>query len=421
MDVLTMKELLETGVHFGHRTRKWNPKMARYIFTERKGIHIIDLEQTVDLFRKAYYFVQDNAANGGEVVFVGTKKQVQATIAEEAQRCGAHYVNRRWLGGTLTNFGTIKLSIDRMKKMEAMIEDGTVDHMPNKEASRLRRRLAKLQRNLDGLRHMEKKPSVMFVIDPDSETIAVHEANLSGIPVIAIVDTNCDPDPIDFLIPGNDDAIKATKLITARIADAVLEGREGRQDAPEASATTQEDAKAEEDKPEDGEVVATEQEQVVEDAADVAVSEGGAAEVEEETADEVEEDKPEDEEAVATEQEQAVEDAADVSEEAVEAEEETADEVEENKPEDEEVVATEQEQAVEDAADVSEEAAEVEEETADEVEEDKPEDEEVVATEQEQGVAVEDAADVDVSEEAAEVEEAAGDEVEEDKEGKGNE
>ena len=394
--------------------------MARYIFTERKGIHIIDLEQTVDLFRKAYYFVQDNAANGGEVVFVGTKKQVQATIAEEAQRCGAHYVNRRWLGGTLTNFGTIKLSIDRMKKMEAMIEDGTVDHMPNKEASRLRRRLAKLQRNLDGLRHMEKKPSVMFVIDPDSETIAVHEANLSGIPVIAIVDTNCDPDPIDFLIPGNDDAIKATKLITARIADAVLEGREGRQDAPEASATTQEDAKAEEDKPEDGEVVATEQEQVVENAADVDVSEE-AAEVEEETADEVEEDKPEDEEAVATEQEQAVEDAADVSEEAVEAEEETADEVEENKPEDEEVVATEQEQAVEDAADVSEEAAEVEEETADEVEDDKPEDEEVVATEQEQGVAVEDAADVDVSEEAAEVEEAAGDEVEEDKEGKGNE
>ncbi len=230
-----MKELLETGVHFGHRTRKWNPKMARYIFTERKGIHIIDLEQTVDLFRKAYYFVRDTVANGGEVVFVGTKKQVQATIAEEAQRCGAHYVNRRWLGGTLTNFGTVKLSIERMKKMEEMIEDGTIEHMPNKEASRLRRRLAKLQRNLDGLRHLEKKPSLMFVIDPDSENIAVHEANLAGVPVIAIVDTNCDPDPIDFLIPGNDDAIKATKLITARIADAVLEGREGRQDAPEAS------------------------------------------------------------------------------------------------------------------------------------------------------------------------------------------
>jgi small subunit ribosomal protein S2 len=235
VDVLTMKELLETGVHFGHRTRKWNPKMARYIFTERKGIHIIDLEQTVDLFRKAYYSVRDTVAAGGEVVFVGTKKQVQATIAEEAQRCGAHYVNRRWLGGTLTNFGTVKLSIDKMKKMEAMIEDGTIEHMPNKEASRLRRRLAKLQRNLDGLRNMEKKPSLMYVIDPDSEAIAVHEANLAGVPVIAIVDTNCNPDPIDYLIPGNDDAIKATKLITARIADAILEGREGRQDEPEST------------------------------------------------------------------------------------------------------------------------------------------------------------------------------------------
>jgi small subunit ribosomal protein S2 len=211
--------------------------MARYIFTERKGIHIIDLEQTVDLFRKAYYSVRDSVAIGGEVVFVGTKKQVQGTIAEEAQRCGAHYVNRRWLGGTLTNFGTVKLSIDRMKKMEAMIEDGTIEHMPNKEASRLRRRLAKLQRNLDGLRHMEKPPSLMYVIDPDSEAIAVHEANLAGVPVIAIVDTNCNPDPIDFLIPGNDDAIKATKLITARIADAILEGREGRQDEPETAAT----------------------------------------------------------------------------------------------------------------------------------------------------------------------------------------
>jgi len=232
VDVLTMKELLETGVHFGHRTRKWNPKMARYIFTERKGIHIIDLEQTVDLFRKAYYSVRDSVAAGGEVVFVGTKKQVQATIADEAQRCGAHYVNQRWLGGTLTNFATIKLSIERMKKMEAMVEDGSIEHMPNKEASRMRRRLAKLQRNLDGLRNMEKKPSLMYVIDPDSETIAVHEANLAGIPVIAIVDTNCDPDPIDFLIPGNDDAIKATKLITARIADAILEGREGK-DTPE--------------------------------------------------------------------------------------------------------------------------------------------------------------------------------------------
>ena len=231
-----MKELLETGVHFGHRTRKWNPKMSRYIFTERKGIHIIDLEQTVDLFKKAYYHVRDSVSAGGEILFVGTKKQVQSTIVEEAQRCGAHYVNRRWLGGTLTNFGTIKQSIERMKKFETMIEDGTVDHMPNKEASRLRRQLAKLQRNLNGLRHLERKPDLLYVIDPDVEANAVHEANIAGIPVIAIVDTNCNPDPIDFLIPGNDDAIKATKLITARIADAVLEGREGRQDAEEPAA-----------------------------------------------------------------------------------------------------------------------------------------------------------------------------------------
>jgi len=236
VEVLTMKELLETGVHFGHRTRKWNPKMARYIFTERKGIHIIDLEQTVDLFKKAYFHVRDRVGADGEILFVGTKKQVQSTIVEEAQRCGAHYVNRRWLGGTLTNFGTIKQSIERMKKLEATIEDGTVDHMPNKEASRLRRELAKLQRNLNGLRHLQRKPDLLYVIDPDVEANAVHEANLVGIPVIAIVDTNCDPDPIDFLIPGNDDAIKATKLITARIADAVLEGREGRQDTEEASA-----------------------------------------------------------------------------------------------------------------------------------------------------------------------------------------
>ncbi|RLE34381.1 30S ribosomal protein S2, partial [Candidatus Acetothermia bacterium] len=236
MEVLTMKELLETGVHFGHRTRKWNPKMASYIFTERKGIHIIDLEQTVEMFKKAYYYVRDRAAEGAEILFVGTKKQVQATIAEEAIRCGAHYVNRRWLGGTLTNFATIKKSIARMKKLETLVEDGTVDLMPNKEASRLRRELAKLQRNLDGLRHMERVPDLLYVIDPDVEQNAVHEANIMGIPIIAIVDTNCDPDPIDFPVPGNDDAIKATKLITARIADAVLEGREGRQDEPPAPA-----------------------------------------------------------------------------------------------------------------------------------------------------------------------------------------
>jgi len=286
VDVLTMKELLETGVHFGHRTRKWNPKMARYIFTERKGIHIIDLEQTVDLFRKAYYSVRDSVAEGGEIVFVGTKKQVQGTIADEALRCGAHYVNQRWLGGTLTNFATIKLSIERMKKMEAMIEDGSIEFMPNKEASRMRRRLAKLQRNLDGLRNMDKKPSLMYVIDPDSETIAVHEANLAGIPVIAIVDTNCDPDPIDFLIPGNDDAIKATKLITSRIADAILEGREGR-DGPEtaepAAAVDATEVKADE------ETAVTEDVDATEETTEV------TAEPVEEPAEATEEEQPADE------------------------------------------------------------------------------------------------------------------------------
>ncbi len=234
-----MKELLETGVHFGHRTRKWNPKMRRYIFTERKGIHIVDLEQTVDMFRKAYFFVRDRILEGKEILFVGTKKQVQATIAEEARRCGAHYVNRRWLGGTLTNFATVQHSIKRMKDLEAMMEDGSIEHFPNKEAARIRRELAKLQRNLDGLRHLERIPDLLYVIDPDVEVNAVHEANILGIPVIAIVDTNCDPDPIDFPIPGNDDAIKATKLITSRIADAVLEGHEGRQtEAEEPSAAS---------------------------------------------------------------------------------------------------------------------------------------------------------------------------------------
>ena len=229
MEVLTMKELLETGVHFGHQTRKWNPKMARYIFTERKGIHIIDLEQTVGLFKKAYFFVRDNVGEGKEILFVGTKKQVQMTIVDEAKRCGAHYVNRRWLGGTLTNFATIKQSIKRMKDLETLMEDGSIDHFPNKEASRLRRDLAKLKRNLDGLRNLERVPDILYVIDPDVETNAIREAKILKIPVLAIVDTNCDPDPIDFPIPGNDDAIKATKLITSRIADAVLEGREGTQ------------------------------------------------------------------------------------------------------------------------------------------------------------------------------------------------
>lgn len=228
MELLTIKELLETGVHFGHRVRKWNPKMRDYIFTERKGIHIIDLEKTIRLFEEAYLSLQSTVASGANVLFVGTKRQVQETIAEEAQRCGAHYVNRRWLGGTLTNHGIIQKRIQRMKELEEMERAGVFDTMPPKEAQRWRRDLLKLQRNLEGLRTMERLPGALYVVDTMIEVNAIHEARLLGIPVVAIVDTNCDPDTIDYPIPGNDDAIKATKLITARMADAVLEGREGR-------------------------------------------------------------------------------------------------------------------------------------------------------------------------------------------------
>lgn len=227
MELLTIKELLETGVHFGHRVRKWNPKMKPFIFTERKGIHIIDLEKTIKYFTEAYYFVQERLAQGNEILFVGTKRQVRETIEEEAKRCGAHYVNRRWLGGTLTNFETIKHRIGRMKELELLEEEGKFELLPKKEAISLRRELMKLQRNLDGLRNMERLPGVVYVIDPTVEEIAVHEAQRLEIPIVAVIDTNCDPDVVDFPIPGNDDAIKATKLITSRIADAVLEGREG--------------------------------------------------------------------------------------------------------------------------------------------------------------------------------------------------
>ncbi|MFQ6089948.1 MAG: 30S ribosomal protein S2 [Candidatus Bipolaricaulia bacterium] len=227
MELLTIKELLETGVHFGHRVRKWNPKMKPFIFTERKGIHIIDLEKTIEYFTEAYYFVQEQVAQGKEVLFVGTKRQVRETIEEEAKRCGAHYVNRRWLGGTLTNFETIRARVGRMKELERMEEEGQFELLPKKEALSLRRKLMKLQRNLEGLRNMERLPGLLYVIDPTVEQNAVREARLLEIPIVAVVDTNCDPDLVDYPIPGNDDAIKATKLITSRIADAVLEGREG--------------------------------------------------------------------------------------------------------------------------------------------------------------------------------------------------
>ncbi|MCF7890935.1 30S ribosomal protein S2 [Candidatus Bipolaricaulota bacterium] len=227
MELLTMKELLETGVHFGHRTQRWNPKMEKYIFMERKGIHIIDLETTQSLFEDTYDFVRDQVRHGAEILFVGTKRQVQNIIEKQGKRCGAHYVNHRWLGGTLTNFDTIRDSVDRMIKLERMSQDGTFEQLPNKEVVKLRRELKKKKRNYDGIRDMEEPPDMVYVIDPETEQIAVHEARILDIPVIAITDTNCDPDLIDYPIPGNDDAIKATRLLTSRLADAVIEGREG--------------------------------------------------------------------------------------------------------------------------------------------------------------------------------------------------
>jgi len=239
-----MKELLECGVHFGHRTRKWNPKMARYIYTERKGIHIIDLGKTLELFERAYNFVRDQAAQGKDILFVGTKKQVQATIEEEARRCGAHWVNRRWLGGTLTNFETIRRRVLYMLELERNLEEGAFERLPLKERIKLQKQLNKLRRNLDGLREMERLPGVVYVVDPTIEVHAVREANILGISIVAICDTNCDPDLIDYPIQGNDDAIKATRLITSRIANAVIEGREGLQTA---EAPAVEEAPAEEE------------------------------------------------------------------------------------------------------------------------------------------------------------------------------
>ena len=225
MAALTMKDLLEAGVHFGHQTKRWNPKMQKYIFGERNGIYIIDLQKTLKKFREAYAFVRDLAAGGGTVLFVGTKKQAQETVFEEATRCGMFYVNQRWLGGTLTNFATIRKSIARLKKLEEMKETGEFERVPKKEALELDREREKLEKALVGIKAMEQLPSTVFIIDPRKEKIAVAEAQRLGIPIVAIVDTNCDPSGIDYPIPGNDDAIRAVRLITARIADAINEGR----------------------------------------------------------------------------------------------------------------------------------------------------------------------------------------------------
>ncbi|UTR10840.1 MULTISPECIES: 30S ribosomal protein S2 [Evansella] len=227
MAVISMKQLLEAGVHFGHQTRRWNPKMDRYIFTERNGIYIIDLQKTVKKVDEAFNFVRDLAGQGGTMLFVGTKKQAQDSVKEEAERAGMYYINQRWLGGTLTNFDTIRKRIGRLKEIERMKEDGTFDVLPKKEVVLLNKELERLEKFLGGIKDMEKLPDALFIIDPRKERIAVAEAKKLNLPIVAIVDTNCDPDEIDYVIPGNDDAIRAVRLLTAKMADAIIEANQG--------------------------------------------------------------------------------------------------------------------------------------------------------------------------------------------------
>ena len=245
MAVVSMKQLLEAGVHFGHQTRRWNPKMAPYIYTERNGIYIIDLAKTVKKLEEAYNFVREISANGGYVLFVGTKKQAQDAIKEEAARCGGYYVNARWLGGMLTNFRTMRTRIDRLAQLRKMEEDGTFAMLPKKEVIKHQGEIEKLEKYLGGVKEMKKLPAALFIVDPRKERNAIAEARKLNIPIVAIVDTNCDPDEIDYVIPGNDDAIRAVKLIAGKLADAVLEGRQGEQDAQGEAAPEEEAAKAE--------------------------------------------------------------------------------------------------------------------------------------------------------------------------------
>lgn len=248
MAVISMKQLLEAGVHFGHQTRRWNPKMAPYIFTERNGIYIIDLQKTVKKVDEAYNFLREVAEQGETVLFVGTKKQAQEAVKDEASKCDMFYVNERWLGGMLTNFQTIQKRIARLKELEAMEENGTFDVLTKKEVLSLRHEMERLQKFLGGIKKMDKLPGALFVIDPRKERIAVAEAHKLGIPIVGIVDTNCDPDEIDYVIPGNDDAIRAVKLLTAKMADAIIEGRQGEQmeeAAGEVAQTVEETASAE--------------------------------------------------------------------------------------------------------------------------------------------------------------------------------
>jgi len=237
--VISMKQLLEAGVHFGHQTRRWNPKMAEYIFAERNGIYIIDLQKTVRKVDEAYRAVSEIVADGGEVLFVGTKKQAQDSIKEEALRCGMYYVNERWLGGMLTNFKTMQLRVQRLKELEAMQADGRMALLPKKEVAKLEHEMEKLQRNLGGVKTMKRVPDVLFIVDARKERIAIQEARTLSIPIVAIVDTNCDPDEVDYVIPGNDDAIRAIRLISGKLADAVIEAKQGEQTDDEAEAEPQ--------------------------------------------------------------------------------------------------------------------------------------------------------------------------------------
>ena len=240
MSVISMKQLLEAGVHFGHQTRRWNPKMKQYIFTERNGIYIIDLQMTVKKIEEAYYFIRDLAAQDKTILFVGTKKQAQESIEQEAKRCEMFYVNQRWLGGMLTNWKTIQTRIARLKKIDQMEANGDFDLLPKKEVIGLLNEREKLEKNLGGIKEMKKLPAALFVVDPRKEHIAIAEARSLGIPIVAIIDTNCDPDEVDFPIPGNDDAIRAVKLIAAKMADAVLEGKQGEQMTDAAEEETEE-------------------------------------------------------------------------------------------------------------------------------------------------------------------------------------
>ncbi len=246
MSVISMKQLLEAGVHFGHQTRRWNPKMAEYIYTERNGIYIIDLQKSVGKVDEAYQAISDIVANGGSVLFVGTKKQAQDAIKTEAERCGMYYVNERWLGGMLTNFKTIQSRCAKLKEYETMQEDGTFDVLPKKEVIKIKKEMEKLEKNLGGIKNMKKIPDAIFVVDPKKERICIQEAHTLGIPLIGIADTNCDPEELDYVIPGNDDAIRAVKLIVSKMADAVIEANQGEQFVAEEAAVETEEVATEE-------------------------------------------------------------------------------------------------------------------------------------------------------------------------------